>query len=90
MCIASLRKVPNIFVLLRACPALLVRGRDVTTRCVWHCQCTQLECTTAISCKTLPRLQVEAKVVVGNLDPFRLRGLAGAARLKPTTLLLPP
>ena len=32
---------------------------------------------------SLQRLQVEAKVVVGNLDPFRLRDLVGAERFGP-------
>ena len=30
-----------------------------------------------------PCLQVEAKVVVGNLDPYRLRDLVGAERFSP-------
>ena len=31
----------------------------------------------------LPCLQVEAKVVVGNLDPYRLRDLVGTQRFGP-------
>ena len=38
---------------------------------------------TSIVATSLQCLQVEAKVVVGNLDPFRLRDLVGAERFGP-------
>ena len=38
--------------------------------------------TSVLAC-SLRRLQVEAKVVVGNLDPYRLRDLVGAERFGP-------